>query len=57
MQVMSVSELVALGWNRYTLMQIAHCKGSPAFKTCGGGKWMFDVKKLEKFVESRMANK
>lgn len=57
MQVMSITELIALGWNKYTLMQIAHSKGSPAFKTCGGGKWLFDVKKLEKFVAERMSGK
>lgn len=54
MEVKSISELKTLGWNKNVLMQIAHAKGSPAFKTPGGGKWLFDVKKLEKFVETRL---
>jgi hypothetical protein len=57
MQVMSISELIALGWHKHTLMQIAHSKGSPAFKTCGGGKWLFDVRKLERFLAERMSDK
>lgn len=51
MEVMSISELVKRGWKRNTLLEIAHSKNSPAFKTKGGGKWYFDVKKLEKYVE------
>lgn len=53
MKVMSASELVALGWSRTDLMRIAHSKKSPAFKTGGGGKWMFDIEKLEKYIEER----
>lgn len=54
MEVKSIRELVELGWNRDALYQIARSKGSPAFKTPGGGKWMFDMKKLEKYVETRL---
>lgn len=49
-QVMSISELVAIGWKRNTLMNIAHSKNSPAFNP-GGGKWLFDMAKLEKYKE------
>lgn len=56
MRVMSISQLVELGWSRTDLMRIAHSKKSPAFKTGGGGKWMFDMAKLEKFIEERRKN-
>lgn len=39
MEVMSISDFVERGWSRKQLIQIAHSKNSPAFKTCGGGKW------------------
>lgn len=54
MEVLSMSQLIERGWSRNTLTQIAHSKDSPAFKTPGGGKWLFDVKKLEKYVETKM---
>lgn len=53
MKVMSITQLVELGWSRYDLLLIANSKKSPAFKTGGGGKWMFDMDKLEKFIEER----
>jgi hypothetical protein len=53
MKIMSISQLVELGWSRTDLLQIANSKKSPAFKTGGGGKWMFDMSKLEKFIEER----
>lgn len=49
----SISDLVKDGWSRYDLLQIANSKKSPAFKTAGGGKWMFDIAKLEKYIEER----
>ncbi|WP_312370867.1 hypothetical protein [Lachnoclostridium sp.] len=54
-KVISISELVELGWKKDTLLQIARSKNSPAFKTPGGGKWLFDVKKFEKYVDERLA--
>jgi hypothetical protein len=53
MILMSISQLVEQGWSRTDLLQIANSKRSPAFKTGGGGKWMFDMYKLEKFIEER----
>ncbi len=50
-QIMSISQLVAQGWSRETLYRIAHAKNSPAFKSIGGGKIYFNVKKLEEYVE------
>ncbi|MDD5935002.1 MAG: hypothetical protein PUC65_05450 [Clostridiales bacterium] len=53
MQVMSIKQLIDQGWSRTELNQIAHSKNSPAFKTSGGGKWLFDMNKFDKFVEQR----
>ncbi len=53
-RVISITELVKLGWKRDTLLQIARSKNSPAFKTPGGGKWLFDLKKFDKYVEERL---
>lgn len=54
MKVASITELEKEGWNKNVLLQIAHAKGSPAVKTPGGGKWLFDLAKFEKFVEQRL---
>ena len=51
--IYSITELVKLGYSRADLKCIAHAKGSPAFKSAGGGKWFFDKEKLDKFIEKR----
>lgn len=53
MQVMTISDLMKKGWTKNELLCIAHSKGSPAFKTSGGGKWLFDMEAFEKFINAR----
>lgn len=47
--IMSITELMALGFSRDFLNQCAHRKGQTyASKTLGGGKWLFDTAEFEK---------
>ena len=56
MRVLGITELTKQGFSRTELMAIAHSKGGPAFKTAGGGKWLFDMNKFEKFLLERKAS-
>lgn len=51
-KIMSISELIELGYTRNMLRDFVHIPGQRfAFKTQGGGKWMFDVEAFEKFLK------
>ena len=52
--LMSTSELCKMGFPKAFLLEIARMKNSPAFKTSGGGKLIFDTEKLEKARLERM---
>lgn len=45
--LMSLAELRELGYSRNELLQYAHMKDSPATRTIGGRKFLFDTAKLE----------
>lgn len=49
--LMSISELKEMGFSKRMLEEYAHMKNSPAFKTPGGGKWLFDTEKLDKKIQ------
>ena len=53
MTIKTTRELMKEGWSKSELMCIAHSKGSPAFKTSGGGKWLFDMDAFVKFINAR----
>lgn len=53
MQVKSITQLTKEGFSRHELNCIANSKNGPAFKTSGGGKWLFDMEKFEKFLKER----
>lgn len=44
---MSITELRELGYPKTLLLEYARMKDSPAIKTSGGGKYLFDTEKLE----------
>lgn len=49
-QLMSISELVLLGYSRDYLKNIVHAPGQKfATLTPGGGKWQIDVEELERY--------
>lgn len=53
--IMSVSELVKLGFTRDELNRAVHRKNQNfATKTLGGGKWRIDTEKFEQFRTNRI---
>ena len=53
-QIMSLTELVQLGFSRRELNKNVHAKGQTfAIKTTGGGKWIFDTAEYEKWRKQR----
>ena len=52
--LMSLSELRKLGFSRNELLEYGHMKDSPATRTIGGRKFLFDTEKLE---EKRLERK
>lgn len=49
-KIMSISELIEMGFSRYDLYAYYHRRGqSYARKSPGNGKIMFDTEKFEKF--------
>lgn len=52
--MMSITELVKLGFSRDELSRDVHVKGQNfAIKTPGGGKWRIDTEEYEKFRRKR----
>lgn len=49
-QIMSISELVELGFPREDLKRYTRIKGVPAYKTKGGGKWLFKTTLLDAWI-------
>jgi hypothetical protein len=54
--LMSLSELRELGYSRNELLEYAHMKDSPATRTIGGRKFLFDTEKLEQKRLERKKN-
>jgi len=51
--IMTITELVPLGFTKHYLKRVCHVKGQDfAKKTPGGGKYYFDVEKFEKWRNS-----
>lgn len=46
--LMTLLELRELGYSKNELLEYAHMKDSPATRTVGGRKLLFDTEKLEK---------
>ena len=55
-QIMSISELVELGFPREDLKRYTRIKGVPAYKTKGGGKWLFKTAYLEAWIDKITKN-
>lgn len=52
--IMSLSELAEMGFPRHELNKNVHARGQTfAFKTTGGGKWLFDTEKYELWRDER----
>lgn len=51
--IKTITQLVAEGWSRKILYQLAHMPGTPAFKTSRKGHWRFDEDELKAFVKRR----
>lgn len=52
-KIMSITELVALGFSRDELKRYTRISSCPATKTYGGGKWLFDTEKFEEWRNKR----
>lgn len=50
-QIMSISELVEMGYSREELKRYTRIKGVPAYKTIGGGKWYFKTTLLDAWID------
>lgn len=48
--LMSITELVKLGYSRAVLNDWVHIYDFPALKTSPKGKWLIDTTKLEKWL-------
>ena len=48
--LMSITELVNMGYSRWDLKCYANAKGAPVMRTVGGGKVFFQTDKLEEFI-------
>ncbi len=48
--LMSITELVAMGYSRWDLQCYANAKGAPVIRTIGGGKVLFQTDKIEEFI-------
>ena len=55
--LMSITELVAMGYSRYDLTCYANAKNSPSIRTIGGGKILFQTDKLEEFIQRLQRSK
>lgn len=56
-QIMSISDLVELGFSRTELNYAVHARGQDfAVKTHGGGKWKIDTEKFEKWRTRGIGN-
>ncbi len=49
-ELMSISELVQLGYTRDMLMNYSRARGAPVVWTMGGGKVYFKTSELDAFV-------
>lgn len=50
-KIMTVTELVKLGYPKKLLYRIAHLPNSPAFRFVDNGTFCFDTEKLEQFIK------
>jgi hypothetical protein len=48
--LMSITELVAMGYSRWDLKCYANAKGAPVIRTIGRGKSLFMTDKLDEFI-------
>lgn len=49
-QLMSITELVAMGYSRWDLRCYANAKGAPVIRTIGKGKTLYLTEKLDDFI-------
>lgn len=51
--LMSISELVAMGYSRWDLRCYANAKGAPVRRTIGKGKVFYETDKLDDFIQKQ----
>lgn len=50
-KLMTIQELVAMGYSEYTLRDLVHRKGFPSRQFYKRGPWLIDTEEMEKYFD------